>query len=550
MDTHGRSGWRPTAAVAAQTAWTMWWRAFFIVLQQRARGLPTQEASCRLPCLTWHPTALIITELWAEAPLTLHKRALYAASARCVTRNAAASRCASGAAQRGANGIQTKSAQCRARFSSALAAALRSCAFAPGYDVFTATGTGVAPRNIVRGLGTCLGCTFPWLTLAVAQSSGSSPHRCLVARVVSQGALHIRTGPMAGRSSLGRAQAACFASAAGCRGAGNASGCAVSMARRLGCDQPNRCSHRPLAGRGILGSERQASDYQCAARRHMGTWVHTRASGGFWRVHVLWRLCSGVCPASTGAECDGARAAPNDRSGNMVPRALLAFAVAARLFDAAVGAVMCPTPSATNITCFSGVTVSSWPASGGSCSCLCGFSTASEDYDYAGHGAFRISTTFVAANAAICTNSACAAKFPVACTRAAVNATWSSWSDIQKAKVSPPTQLAATTQLCISYTYACPFLVPASMGGDGNHTDPCPFGNPGPAMVTTYGGLNLDEQTPCNVIAQTYSDFAAPGGLTICNTANCNAPSSGALAVKVSSFASALVAVAVVALLF
>lgn len=233
-----------------------------------------------------------------------------------------------------------------------------------------------------------------------------------------------------------------------------------------------------------------------------------------------------------------------------MPRALLAFAVAARLFDAAVGAVTCPTPSATNISCFAGVTVSSWPASGGSCNCLCGFSPSTEDYDYAGHGAFRIATTFVAASAAICTNSACATKFPVACTRAAVNATWSSWSDIQKAKVTPPTLQPASTQLCISYSYACPFKVPVSLGGDGNHTEICPFGNPGPAIVTTYGALSLDGQTPCNDIAQAYSNLALPGGLTICNTANCNAPSSGAFTVKASSFASALVAVAVVALLF
>ena len=176
--------------------------------------------------------------------------------------HATASRGASGlrsAAQRRSDG---KSAKCRACFSSALAAALRCRALAPGDDGSAATGAGVALRNIARSLGTCLAASFHGLRRAVAQSSRSLPHWWLVALAVRRGASRIRSVPMAGRSSSGRAQAACFPSAAGCRGAGIASGSAVSFARRLSCVRPDRCGRPSLSGRGMLGGERQESDCQ------------------------------------------------------------------------------------------------------------------------------------------------------------------------------------------------------------------------------------------------------------------------------------------------
>ena len=221
------------------------------------------------------------------------------------------------------------------------------------------------------------------------------------------------------------------------------------------------------------------------------------------------------------------------RSGNMAPRALLAFVVAAGLLNVAVAATAatCPTPSATNITCYSGATMSPAPTSGGKCTCMCGASSATADYDYTPSNSGPIDTLFVAASASACTNAACANKFPNACTKAYVSATYTTWPAVQAA-VAPKTSTApATTQLCISYSYTC---------GPSMTASNCPYGLPGPATVTAYGRLDTS-QSSCATIAQTYSTLAT--GLKICNTANCNAPSSAA--VKSSAVFSVLVALAV-----
>jgi hypothetical protein len=218
--------------------------------------------------------------------------------------------------------------------------------------------------------------------------------------------------------------------------------------------------------------------------------------------------------------------------------ALLLLALLLAAHDIASALYVCPTPAPTNITCISGATLSSWP-SGGSCTCLCGTSASNADYDYAVPTP-RKKTIFVASTASACSNAACASNFPGACTPPGryVNATYTAFSSVQAAKAL--TQAAATTQLCISYSYTCPGKYPASLGG-GNYS--CPFGVPGPATVTSFGRLT---QASCNSTAQAYASFAT--NLNICNTANCNAPASGADAVKAGSvYVAVLTAVAVAA---
>ena len=218
----------------------------------------------------------------------------------------------------------------------------------------------------------------------------------------------------------------------------------------------------------------------------------------------------------------------------MAPRALLVFVVAAGLLDVAVAATAatCPTPSATNITCYTGVTMSPEPTSGGRCTCLCGTSSANDDYDYSMRNYSHVSTIYVAASASACTNTACATKFPNACTKGYVNAKYTTWADV-KTEVEPSLiRSPGDTPLCISYSYTCG-PAPGTAGA-------CPYGLPGPATVSVYGNLDTS-QSSCAVLLQAYAQIAT--GLKICNTANCNAPPSSA-AVKSSAFFSVVVALA------
>jgi hypothetical protein len=221
--------------------------------------------------------------------------------------------------------------------------------------------------------------------------------------------------------------------------------------------------------------------------------------------------------------------------------ALLLLALLLAAHDIASAQYVCPTLAPTNITCFSGATLSSWP-SGGSCTCLCGTSASNADNDYAVPTPPK-KTIFVVSTGSACSNATCASKFPGACTPPGryVNATYAAYSAVQAANA--PKQGAATTQMCISFSYTCPANYPASMGSG---IISCPFGVPGPATVTSFSFLDVDTQASCNSAGQTYASLAT--NLKICNTSNCNAPASSAAAVKAGSvYVAVLAAVAVAA---
>lgn len=190
---------------------------------------------------------------------------------------------------------------------------------------------------------------------------------------------------------------------------------------------------------------------------------------------------------------------------------LALFVFSAVLFDEAFGITTCPTPSANSLSCLSGYTASSWPTTGGKCTCLCGADSNTADSDYSTLTYAHVDTFFAAAAPAGCSALICSTKFPNACTKGYVNATYMSWGAVKalnlpvvSAAVSP-----STNQYCLSYSYTCP-----------TSTYNCSDGNPGPAIITSYGGFQGNQQS-CNSVAQAYATIAPV--FTVCNTTNCNA---------------------------
>ena len=131
---HGRCGGEP----------------FSIVLQRRAPA----DSACQLPaatCLTWQlGTRATLSSCGLEAPRTPHKRALLAASERCVARiRCCIARRLWGCRAR-RRGFQTETRKVPRSLHGALEAALGFRARAPGDGGSNATGTGIAPRVTAR----------------------------------------------------------------------------------------------------------------------------------------------------------------------------------------------------------------------------------------------------------------------------------------------------------------------------------------------------------------------------------------------------------------
>ena len=171
------------------------------------------------------------------------------------------------------------------------------------------------------------------------------------------------------------------------------------------------------------------------------------------------------------------------------------------------------------------------------------------DYDYAPPSrSIVLNTVFAAASASACSSAACTTKFPVACrAQNYINASYSTWAAVLSARVPPPTIKPAASQMCMVYSYPCPCTIPDPANASATVTIPCSWGMPGPAVITSYGYLYTSTtQARCDSIAQAYSQIAI--ALQFCNTPNCNAPSSAAVAA--SSFFSAAVALVTVAVLW
>jgi hypothetical protein len=168
---------------------------------------------------------------------------------------------------------------------------------------------------------------------------------------------------------------------------------------------------------------------------------------------------------------------------------------------AASAAPTCPaTASATS--CYEGAASTSWPATGGVCTCTCGANaaTASSSNTAANDGSDMMSA---ASNSAACTAASCATAWATECGSAAYkSATYKSYASYYPVTATPTNGAA----ICTAYNIVCTTTT----------ANPCLPGLTS-GSIAQYGSFGTVAE--CNLaLADT------PSPTVICNTNNCNAP--------------------------
>jgi hypothetical protein len=204
----------------------------------------------------------------------------------------------------------------------------------------------------------------------------------------------------------------------------------------------------------------------------------------------------------------------------MAPRSALAVFLVAVAVTAAAGAGTAPpcpvTASTAAISCYQGAVYNNMPTTGGLCTCFCGTSASTADFDYVGATDY-VTQAYVAGSSA-CTTAYCTATFDTACAASVAfkNATYTDGIAAVVAALdedAPAPAAQGTGAICVTSSATC---------GIGAFA-PCLSGMPSSVSVTGYAGIATDSDgtaaATCSmgVLAATLM----PGvTLNFCNTNN------------------------------
>lgn len=204
----------------------------------------------------------------------------------------------------------------------------------------------------------------------------------------------------------------------------------------------------------------------------------------------------------------------------MAPRTALAAFLVALAVTAAAGAGTAPscpvTASAGAISCYEGAVYNNMPTTGGLCTCFCGASASTADFDYMGASDY-LTQAYVTGSSS-CTTTYCTATFGTACAASVAfrNATYTDGIAAVVAalnETAPASSAQGTGAICVTSSVNC---------GAGALA-PCLAGMPTSVRVTGYVGITTDSDgtaaASCSmgVLAAT----TMPGAtLNFCNTNN------------------------------